>query len=64
MNNIKKLKKQQKVSINWTKKELNYLKRLKKSGIYPSTITKDAWTMQTFFPNRTKISILTQYHRI
>lgn len=61
---IKRLKKQQNVSKKWSQEEIKVLKKLKIAGIYPSTIFSDSSTMKLFFPNRTKVSLMSQFHRI
>lgn len=62
--NIKKLKLKQIVPQKWSQEEIKNLKKLKKAGIFPSTIISDYYTMSTFFPNRTKMSLLSKYNRI
>jgi len=48
----------------WSTEEVDYLKTLKKAGIYVSTICGNKKLMAEFFPERTYSSIDTKYRKI
>ena len=61
---LKKLKSGRKHNPRYTKKELDFLQKMKDNNVYPSDLFRIPELMEEYFPGRTKCAIKFKYYNM